>query len=592
MDYSSIHENENLTGPSPWASSPQAGRTSFGEPRADAPSPTPGPRTSTDASNADLSISEEPLPPPATAIESDHREQAPQQALEQASIPYRPQEQEVQPQQQSQHQSQQRYHNRPPSRQHPQYKLQPKLTGLERPGRKDPILRFDVYTNLPGFRTTQFRDVRRTHSEFQKLADHLISANPEAMVPAVPASSTPAGVGTDEDETRVKAAMQRWLSIVFGNEILMRDDEIVRFVEGDPGYSPVMRRSQPATGVRRKVIKQFAPPPDDTPELQDARPVVKSFYLGSMDASQKMDRVVKARRGLGLAEAEFGAKLASMAEPEGHPGLKNAYRKLGRTVQTTGDLHAVQGTSEATVLGEPLNYFSNDAFIVKETLTNRHILLRDLLAAQATTRTKLSATERLRASTSVRRDKVDEAIASLEEARAHETHLGNKTQRVTHYLLKERRRWSARTAEDLRAAIREFAVRQIEAERRQLATLEAVRPDIRAVDASGGLSRLGREATPAARRSAIQSSQGPKGDAWSGVARRPDAMNRSMSGAYSIPTPGAEDDNSNPVQGDGPTQGRKRATSGNSSILDAVNEDDDDRVDARNAASRLAASTF
>lgn len=139
--------------------------------------------------------------------------------------------------------------------------------------------------------------MRRTHSEFQKLADHLVSANPEAIVPAIPPSSTPAGVGTDEDETRVKQYMQRWLSIVFGNEILMRDDEIVRFVEGDPGYSPVMRRSQPATGVRRKVIKQFAPPPDDTPELQDARPVVKAFYLASMDTSQKMDRVVKARRG-------------------------------------------------------------------------------------------------------------------------------------------------------------------------------------------------------------------------------------------------------------------------------------------------------
>ncbi len=78
----------------------------------------------------------------------------------------------------------------------------------------------------------------------------------------------------------------------------MRDEEMVFFVESDAGYSPVVSRKQPATGVRRRVIKQFAPPPDDTPELQDARPVVKLFYLGTMETGQKVDRVVRARRGI------------------------------------------------------------------------------------------------------------------------------------------------------------------------------------------------------------------------------------------------------------------------------------------------------
>lgn len=124
-----------------------------------------------------------------------------------------------------------------------------------------------------------------------------MSANPEALVPAVPAPLTPAGAGTEEDEFRVKASMQRWLNTVLDNEILIQDEEMTLFVESDFGYSPVVRLKQPATGVRRKVLKQFAPPPDDTPELQNARPVVKMFYLGSMDTGHKVDRVVKARRG-------------------------------------------------------------------------------------------------------------------------------------------------------------------------------------------------------------------------------------------------------------------------------------------------------
>lgn len=121
-------------------------------------------------------------------------------------------------------------------------------------------------------------------------------------MPAVPPPLTPAGAGTEEDEVRVKASMQRWLNYVCSNDVLMVDDEMILFVESDSGYSPVVRMKQPATGVRRKVLKQFAPPPDDTPELHDARPVVKLFYLGTMEAGQKVDRVVKARRGMELRD--------------------------------------------------------------------------------------------------------------------------------------------------------------------------------------------------------------------------------------------------------------------------------------------------
>lgn len=279
--------------------------------------------------------------------------------------------------------------------------------------------------------------------------------------------------------------------------------------------------------------------------------------------------------------------MAAMQAQETHTGLGNAYRKIGKVIQTVGDFHAAQGTAEATTLADPLQYHSSDAFIVKETLTNRHILLRELLQAQQSTRSKTSAADRLKASSSVKRDKVDEAISALDEARSHEAYLKQKTERVTANLVQERRKWFARTAADLRSAIREYAIRQIEVERRTLATLEQVRPDVRNIDASGGLSRLGREAHPVIRRSSLASSQGPKGDAWSGVPRRPDGLNRSISGSFAgTPVPEEEDGAEQ-----GAATGRKRATSGASS-LGRLEEDDEDRVDARNAASRLAQTTF
>ena len=275
---------------------------------------------------------------------------------------------------------------------------------------------------------------------------------------------------------------------------------------------------------------------------------------------------------------------------ETHPGLGHAYRKLGKYIQNTGDFHAAQGTAEATTLSDPLAYASSDAFVVKETLTNRHILLRDLLQAQQTTRSKSSAADRLKASSSVKRDKVDEAISALDEAISHESYLQQKTTRVTTNLLVEKRKWFARSSADLRVAIREYVIRQIEAERRTLATLESVRPDVRAIDPSGGLSRLGREGHPAVRRTTLASSQGPKGDAWSGVPRRPDGLNRSVSGSFPD-VPEADEGGDAAEGGDTGDKGRKRAVSGASS-LGGVAREEDDRVDAKNAASRLAQTTF
>lgn len=269
---------------------------------------------------------------------------------------------------------------------------------------------------------------------------------------------------------------------------------------------------------------------------------------------------------------------------ETHPGLANAYKKLGKVIQTVGDYHAAQGTAEATTLGDPLNYHSADSFIVKETLTNRHILLRDLIQAQQSLHSKRAAADRLKSGSSVRSDKVDEAISALEEARTHEEFLANKTKRVTNNLLQEKRRWFNRTSNDLLMSIREYTLRQIEAERRMLSTLESVRPDVRAIDASGGLSRLGRESHPAARRASLAASQGPKGDAWSGVPRSGDSLSRSVSGSFVAPIP----ENDDAAHGNG--MGRRRARSGASSLMGL--DEDDDRIDARNAATRLAQSTF
>lgn len=137
MDYSAVNPS------SPWASSPEASRQSFG----------------------DGNVSREDLPPPAVSntnagenIErpgSGWEQDQPKQWQPQTEAQAHRQQQDYQSDGQRhgepedrRPQSAARYHGaapHPAQQRQPQYKLQTKITGLERTGKKDAILRFDVY---------------------------------------------------------------------------------------------------------------------------------------------------------------------------------------------------------------------------------------------------------------------------------------------------------------------------------------------------------------------------------------------------------------------------------------------------------------
>lgn len=373
-----------------------------------------------------------------------------------------------------------------------QYYLKINVTAIER-SKKDPIIRFDAHTNLPGFRTTQFRDIRRTHHEFEKLADHLTIQNIDCMVPALYPSTTSYGGGTEEDDRKFKMNMQHWLDLICHNPVLIRDNEIVHFVESDFGWSPVISKGKPATGIKRRAIKQLQPPPDDNIELVEARPIAKQFHLLTGDSSNKLNKVIKARASMSLAEREFGRRLTNLADGESHSGMANAFSRLGRTIQAVSDVRSAHATLEAATLGDALDYHSHDAFIAKETLTTRQLLIREHNQAQNTARTKELNASRLKSSASLHTGKVDDALASFSDAKASEQQLASKLNLVTTNLVLESRAWRARTSSEMQVAIVEFARKQVDSERRVLAILESVRPEVRSIDSSGGLSRLGYE---------------------------------------------------------------------------------------------------
>ncbi len=160
MDYGAVSEADALHGSSPWGSSSPRAPRGFQQAAPDSSPESPQPIRGHSYSQSQDSIPDSPyLPPPdqrKAPVSSEGRvsgdvpqAQHPAEGSQQAQAATIHQE-DAQPGQQHTGQPQQRagaarYHGARQSRPVPQYKLQAKITALERSGRKDPIFRFDVY---------------------------------------------------------------------------------------------------------------------------------------------------------------------------------------------------------------------------------------------------------------------------------------------------------------------------------------------------------------------------------------------------------------------------------------------------------------
>lgn len=150
MDY------DDDAGASPWATSPPPNQTSFNRPLAgEENSPQIRPQHNYNTSiDSTLAASQDddaqPHQEAPSSIQNGAHQQSPYNEGFASNGP-RPDDEPLAnslagAQQQAQrNQAAQRYHGQPVKRPQSQYKLQAKITALERTGKKDVILRFDVY---------------------------------------------------------------------------------------------------------------------------------------------------------------------------------------------------------------------------------------------------------------------------------------------------------------------------------------------------------------------------------------------------------------------------------------------------------------
>lgn len=397
------------------------------------------------------------------------------------------------------------------------YSMKIVLRGIEINKPLNPILRFDAEVKgLTKYRQKAYKDIRRTYSEIVKFNRYLTVSNLEVFVPVIPSPTTSYPTGGEDENKQLMYVWQDWFDRVTKNPILVRDDELVHFIESDFGYSVINsgRKTLVASGLVRKTLKQLAVPYDPYTELAEFRPIIKSAYLLCQKLEKAMEKNQKNDKQLAAYLSELSTKLKGLSHFETvHVGMKNMWEKLAKVTQIQSDLTLIQLISDLGALGDGTKALANDFYEIKEALTNRHLIMRELLQAQAQTKAKHVQATKIKNKVSLDPIKVDEALRSLEYATKAEESLNMQVKRISGEMMFERKEVVDHIEKKFQKMLKQFTLSRVEQHRKLLKHLESIRLDVRIIDQKGGLSRLNRDNLSQMQHNLILS-QAATGDSW------------------------------------------------------------------------------
>lgn len=392
------------------------------------------------------------------------------------------------------------------------------LKGIESNKPANPILRFDVeVSGLPKFRQGTYTGVRRTHSEILKFNEYLTVSNLEVFVPVLPPATTSYPSGGEDETKQLTHVWQEWFDRICANPLLIRDGEFVYFVESDFGYVVINqnRKSLVASGLLRKTLKQLAVPYDPYQELAEFRPVIKAAYLTSQKLHKTMEKNAKSERQLATYYSELATKLKGLSHFETlHPGMKNMWEKMGRAIQVQSDSTLIQLINDLGLLGDGLKQLAADFYEIKEALTNRHLIMREFVQAQAQTKSKHLLATKIKNKAYLDPIKVDEALRALELASKCEESLSMQIKRISGEMMFEKKEATAFVEKKFQHMLKHYLLGRVEQHRVLLRHFENIRLDVRIIDLNGGLSRLNRDNLTQMKHNLTQL-QSAGGDNWS-----------------------------------------------------------------------------
>lgn len=149
------------------------------------------------------------------------------------------------------------------------------------------------------------------------------------------------------------------------------------------------------------------------------------------DVAKALEKDIKADVAAATAYADLRANLASFATTESFPPLAKGMQDLSEVMQQMAELQVGQSNASALVLGDALAYEMAEARSAKDAMLQRQYNIDELANSIKSTINKRRNIEKMKGSSSIKNEKVSEALEDLEEAEKLEQSLTNRVQAIS-----------------------------------------------------------------------------------------------------------------------------------------------------------------
>ncbi|CAO3580995.1 unnamed protein product [Absidia cylindrospora] len=265
--------------------------------------------------------------------------------------------------------------------------------------------------------------------------------------------------------------IQIWLNRITLHPRAISNEGLREFVESEVGFRPQLKPNK-----RHKKISGFS-----TKEQDLDMDVTLSFHQLD-EFGQQLGIVERRIQEQITAQALYSDLWLDLASGwiayggrERNSQLFILYKRMAKGCQQLSNLERSQELLSAETLCGEVRYQIRNVEAAKASLQHRLDALSDYLASRKHTESCLRHVDRLKSSSNIDRDRVNDVIADLELARADEQLYFQRHQRIDRNLQSDLEyRYKRSTTKDMIAAIREYARGQIHLEKQKLDIWESM----------------------------------------------------------------------------------------------------------------------
>ncbi|OZJ05328.1 hypothetical protein BZG36_01565 [Bifiguratus adelaidae] len=354
--------------------------------------------------------------------------------------------------------------------------------------RRDPILKFDVKTNLQAHKNKERLSVQRTYGDFQHLFQALGIQHEDCIIPALPFCFTQ-GLRIDESQEKAMKEFQAWLDNISTHPRLRQSEDVVNFVQSDIGYTPSVPARSTATAILASIKRltqtlhlTASLPEDPESDLDHIRKNTDDTIVLLGEALNRYQTLLSSQRAMSRELVALSTKVLDFGHATSEDTLAKALTQAGETAGSVSNFWKQQATKNMSMLPDLLTYEGRNMKSVQAALEHRLEILAEAEDAMKQTDIKTQHLRTLKRSSYLDPDSVSDALEDFELTRAHEKYTMDRYNRITHGLREDFQwRLTPTKRETFSERITQYVDSQIEFEKGLLEQCQSIQSYAKAI---------------------------------------------------------------------------------------------------------------